>query len=100
MNLKNIAPVCAVLWLASACQKPYEPALMENYTLLSAVHVYGENVTGDTANYRLNYDAGQRYTGFGLYLNSSTVSYFTNNTTDYDGPWQIQRLAVNKGMWY
>jgi hypothetical protein len=100
MNAKNIAPAFAMLWLASACQKPYEPVPLENNTLLSAVQVYGENVGSDTANYRLNYDAGQRYTGCVLNLNASPVSYYTRNITDYGGPWQTQRLAVNNGSLY
>jgi hypothetical protein len=95
MNMKNIAPACLVLWLVSACQKPFEPAPGQNSTLLSAVQVFGENIPGDTANYRLTYDQEQRYTGCNLYMNTSLVAYFTRNTTDYGGPWQIRHYTVH-----
>jgi hypothetical protein len=95
MNLKNIVPACAVVWLAIACEKPNESSSLENSNLLSGVEVYVENAAGDTARYRLKYDSEQRLTGYDLFLDASNVPYFTNNTIRYEGQWQVQRMAVN-----
>jgi hypothetical protein len=98
MNMKNIAPVCLVIWLVSACQKPFETDPGQTSTLLSAVQVYGENIPGDTTNYRLKYDQEDRYTGCNLYTNASLLSNF-NITIDYGLPWQTQRYTVDNTLY-